>query len=254
MPILKAVAGAWLLPLPVALLLIGAGLLLRSFAGRRRVGTALITAGAALALIAAFSPVSDALLRPLETRYPAVLDASAVQPAPRYVAVLGSGYHPRIGLPVTAALDPTAVVRLTEGVRLFRQLPDAKLVLSGGSLHGWPPVASGYALAAQALGVPRDSLILIDTPHDTGEEIRALRALIGDAPLLLVTSAAHMPRAMALSRAAGLNATAAPTDNLILEPNPGAPWLPLPSGVSLRKSETAVHEYVGLLALEFGIP
>ena len=73
---------------------------------------------------------------------------------PAYVVVLGSGYHPRAGLPVTAALDATGVVRLTEGVRLLRQLPDARLVVSGGSVRGWPPIARGYALGAAALGVP----------------------------------------------------------------------------------------------------
>jgi uncharacterized SAM-binding protein YcdF (DUF218 family) len=254
MHVLKAIAGAWLLPLPIALLLVCAGLALRSLAGRRRPGLMLITMGLALSVLASLPPVANALLRPLENRYPAVLDAAALQPAPRYVVVLGSGYHPRAGLPITAELDPTGVVRLTEGVRLFRQLPQTKLILSGGSVHGWPPVADGYALAAAALGVPQAAMILIDSPHDTGEEARALRSRVGSAPLLLVTSAAHMPRAMALARTMGLNAVAAPTDNLVLEPPPGQPWLPLPSGAALYKSEAAFHEYVGLLALEFGFP
>jgi hypothetical protein len=58
-----------------------------------------------------------------------------------------------------------------------------------------------------------------------------------------------MPRAMALSHREGLHATAAPTGNLTASSS----WSPLPSGSSLRDSETALHEYEGLLALAMGI-
>jgi uncharacterized SAM-binding protein YcdF (DUF218 family) len=190
------------------------------------------------------------LLRPLETRYPAVLDASILRPAPQYVAVLGSGYYPRVGLPVTAALDAVGVVRLAEGVRLLRQLPGSRLIVSGGPQRNEPAVARGYALAATALGVATDSVVLLDTPRDTAAEMRALHSRIGDAAVLLVTSAAHMPRAMALARREGLHATAAPTGNLTQR---SGPWTPLPSGSSLRESEIALHEYEGLLAFELGI-
>jgi uncharacterized SAM-binding protein YcdF (DUF218 family) len=248
MPAVKLAAGGWLLPLPLSLILIWLGLLFRLNA-RRGAARVLTALGVTIALAAAFGPVANALLRPLETRYPAVLDASALQPAPRYVAVLGSGYYPRPGLPVTAELDAVGVVRLAEGVRLLRQLPGAQLILSGGPQGDEPAIARGYAVAATALGVPAESLILLDTPTNTATEIRALHGRIGDATVLLVTSAAHMPRAMALSRREGLHATAAPTGNLTTVSHLAL----LPSGSSLRKSETALHEYAGLLALEIGI-
>lgn len=253
MSFLKAVVAPWLQPLPLGLLLACFGVFARRATGWRRLGIGLITAGIVLAVAATLAPVANALLCPLESRYPAVLDATALWPVPRYVAVLGSGYHPQGGLPVTAALDAAAVVRLTEGIRLFRQLPEARLILCGGTVHGWPPIARGYGLAAAALGVPQSALLVLDTPRDTGEEIRAIYGLVGAAPVLLVTSAAHMPRVMALARREGLHAVAAPTGNLTGTSMPGDVWLPLPSGTSLRKSETAFHEYLGLLALEFGV-
>jgi uncharacterized SAM-binding protein YcdF (DUF218 family) len=247
---LKLAANAWLLPLPLALILICLGLLLLRLSAHRRAARVLLVLGITIAVAASLGPVADTLLRPLETRYPAVLDASILRPAPPYVAVLGSGYYPRVGLPVTAALDATGLVRLAEGVRLLRQLPSARLIVSGGPHRHEPAVARGYALAATALGVSADSVILLDTPTDTAAEIRTLHSRIGDAAVLLVTSAAHMPRAMALARREGLHATAAPTGNLT---ELGCPWAPLPSGSSLRKSETALHEYEGLLAFEMGI-
>lgn len=248
MPALKLAADSWLLPLPVGLILICLGLLLR-MRTHRGAAHVLMGLGVTVAVAATLAPVANMLLRPLEARYPAVLDASALQPAPQYVAVLGSGYFPRVGLPVTAALDAVGVVRLAEGIRLLRQLPSARLILSGGPRRDEPSIARGYALAATALGVSEDSVILLDTARDTGEEIRALHTRIGDAPVLLVTSAAHMPRAMAFARREGLHAMAAPTGNLAIL----STWSPLPSGSSLRKSEAALHEYEGLLALEVGI-
>ena len=176
MSALKPILGAWLLPLPMALILVCVGLVSRRL-GRRRLGGALIVAAGLLVFASSFGPVGELLLLPLESSYPPVLDAAALRPTPSYVVVLGSGYRPRAGLPVTAALDSTGVVRLTEGLRLLRQLPDARLVVSGGSVRGWPPIARGYALGAAALGVPPASLLMIDTPRDTAEEIRALRAL-----------------------------------------------------------------------------
>jgi uncharacterized SAM-binding protein YcdF (DUF218 family) len=250
---LKMALGVWLMPLPFSLILICCGLLLRVW-GRRRSGASLITAGAMVALAAATGPIADALLRPLETRYQAIADAALLRPAPRFVVVLGSGYRPRAGLPITAELDAVGVVRLAEGVRLLRELPGAQLVLSGGPLRSEPPIAQGYARAAAALGVPTEAILVIDTPRDTVEEIAAIRARVGVAPVLLVTSAAHMPRAMAYAARAGLRAVAAPTGNLADPESPVGSWVTLPTGAALRRTETALHEYLGLLALELGMP
>jgi uncharacterized SAM-binding protein YcdF (DUF218 family) len=216
-------------------------------------GHIVLALGGFIALIATLGPVSNFLLRPLEDRYPAIIDPSVVRPLPGYIAVLGSGYRPRDGLPITAALDAVAVVRLAEGIRLFRQLPGSRLILSGGAVAGRPPSARGYELAAVALGVPASSIDIIDFPLDTGAEIRALHARLGNAPVILVTSAAHMPRAMAHCARIGLRAVAAPTGNLTERSGTWGAGAFLPSGISLRKTETAFHEYVGLLALALGV-
>lgn len=118
MSTLKLALGIWLMPLPISLIVICTGLLLK-LTGRRRIARGLIGGGVIFALAATLGPIANGLLGPLETRYPAVLDASTLASAPRYVAVLGSGYYPRDALPVTAALDGVGVVRLAEGIRLF---------------------------------------------------------------------------------------------------------------------------------------
>lgn len=249
---LKKALGALLMPMPLSGLIALAGCLAWGL-GRRRLARSLLSAGALVLLVCSISPVGNALLRPLEDRYPATLDAATLAPAPRYVVVLGAGFAPRDSLPVTAALEPEAVVRIAEGVRLVRQLHTARLIVSGGSLNGQPPSAHGYAIAAVELGIPAASVLIVDSPRDTASEIRAIHALVGGEPVLLVTSAAHMRRAMAYSSRFGLHAIPAPTGNLT---RPDLAWSVkalLPSARSLRKSELALHEYLGLLALRLGM-
>lgn len=246
---LREALEALVMPLPIALSLISVGMVCYLVGGRRPAFIAAI-AGGALAATASCGLVGTWLLRPLEDQYSGIVDASRLRPAPRYVVVLGGGYRPEPGVPVTTALDGDAVVRLTEGVVLMRQLPGTRLILSGGAVGGNPPSADGYERAALALGVPAASIIVIETPRTTGEEIRALKHRVEQQRVLLVTSAAHMRRAMAYCRMFHVNAMPAPSGKLT---RTGAGWslgALLPSGRGLRKTEVAWHEYLGLLALE----
>jgi uncharacterized SAM-binding protein YcdF (DUF218 family) len=250
---LKSIAGVWLLPLPLALIATLGGLLLQR-SGRTRAAVALLAAAVALVFIPAFGPVANVLVRPLETRYSAVLDASKLPRLPQYVAVLGSGYRPRPSLAVTGALDVTGVVRLFEGIRLWRQLPAGALLILSGGVHGdHPPIARGYALGAISLGVPAAAIVTLEEPLDTAAEVRAIHARVGTAPVIIVSSAVHMPRVMALASRDGLQAIAAPAD-VLSDPDPHGPWLGLaPSATTLRRSEAAIHEYLGLLAIHSGM-
>ena len=64
----------------------------------------------------------------------------------------------------------------------------------------------------------------------------------------LVTSAYHMPRAMAMARGAGFNPTAAPTDfKAKLAQRPLPFYSQLPSSRWLYHSTLGVHERLGLL-------
>jgi uncharacterized SAM-binding protein YcdF (DUF218 family) len=250
---LKSIAGMWLLPLPLGFISMVAALLLRR-GGRTRAGGALFAVAMVLVFVPAFGPVANVLVRPLESRHAAILDASELAQQPRYVAVLGSGYRPRPSLPVTGALDATGVVRLFEGIRLWRQLaPGSVLILSGGPHGDEPPIARGYKLGATSLGVPAAAIATLEEPVDTAAEVRAIHARVGGAPVIMVSSAVHMPRVMVLAVRDGLQAIAAPTGDLS-DPDTHGPWLGVvPSATALRRSEAAIHEYLGLLAIRSGI-
>jgi uncharacterized SAM-binding protein YcdF (DUF218 family) len=251
----KTLVGRLLMPLPVAAMLVFIGIVL-ALRGYRRTARMATAGGALIGFGASLSPVGHALVAPLEARYPAVIDAAALDPAPKFVVVLGGGYQRQAGWPITAQLTPTSMVRLAEGLRLWRQLPGARLILSGGAAEpGQVGTARGYALAAAALGVSGAPIIIInDRPLDTRAEIRAVREEVADSPVLLVTSAVHMPRAMAYCSQFGVRAVAAPTGYLT---QPGTDWnlaALIPSSLALQKTETALHEYWGLASQRAGGP
>lgn len=243
-------AGVLSNPLLLALLMSVSGFLfLRS--SRRRAGLWIIAAGAALSYLASTSLVGNALLAPLEQEYPALEPNQAV--GVRDIVVLGSSYEPRDHIPVTGALDPDGLTRIVEGVRLARSIPDARLLLSGGSLPGFTAAAWGYAELATELGIPRTALTVMDRARSTSEEAREIAAELGHAPFILVTSAYHMPRAMRLMRRAGANPVAAPTGQVLRVQRTGERFGLIPGSRGLRKTEAALHEYLGLAAMSLRI-
>jgi uncharacterized SAM-binding protein YcdF (DUF218 family) len=231
-------------PLSLALLMSVIGLLCR-LTGRARAARAWLWL-AALVIYAGSTPlVGDALLGPLEHRYPP-LHPDPPPPAAAYVVVLGGGYAPHDSVPVTAALNADSLARIVEGVRLVRRLEDARLIVSGGAPAGHSASARGYEEIARALGIAQASLIVVDTPLDTRAEAHSIAAVVGAAPFILVTSAYHMPRAMLEMKHVGLVPIAAPTGQLVeaLDATDPRAWLPTSGG--LRMVERALHEYVGL--------
>src|ERR1700680_80087 len=90
-------------PLMIALVIGVVAGICRMF-GRRTIANWLLVSSLALIYLAAISPVSNALLVRLEHRY-APLPEDIPLPAVEFVVVLGSGYTPHDGVPVTAALN-----------------------------------------------------------------------------------------------------------------------------------------------------
>lgn len=213
---------------------------------QRRLMIGLLVAAVLEVYVSAVGLIGSLLLLPLEQRYGPLTDDGPL-PQVSYVVVLGSGYQPHDHVPITAALDLEGLLRIVEGVRLVRQLADARLVVSGGAERGRSPPACGYAQLAQALGIDSRWLIILDRPIDTSSEAREVSSVLRSAPFLLVTSAWHMPRAMRLMQRAGAHPIPAPTGQDRLD---WSDWLPSAGG--LGKTEKALHEYIGLAAVAIG--
>jgi uncharacterized SAM-binding protein YcdF (DUF218 family) len=99
-----------------------------------------------------------------------------------------------------------------------------------------------------AQGVAPGQLLLESASRTTFENAVLSKALPGvDAtqPWLLVTSAWHMPRAMASFQNAGWNVTAYPVD---FRAGEHTPWSQYNMDGGIRKWKIALHEGLGLLA------
>lgn len=246
MYLLKQIVAVVIQPLTIALLLALAALV-AGLLRRTRLMLWTLAAAGTIAYLGSITPISGLLLRPLESSF-SPLRESDVPAQIKYIVVLGSGYSPSAGYPVTAALDREGLVRLIEGIRLQRLFGSARLVVSGGAPPGRAAPATGYALLARSLGVDPATLVVLDDALDTDDEARELIERVGAEPFILVTSAYHMRRAVREMQRAGARPIAAPAGQLVLPSSRSTlrRWLPSSSGVF--GTERAVHEYLGLMA------
>ncbi len=250
---LKKLIGYAISPVPACLAVLVLGVLLLGSKRRARLGRILVTTGVVLLLAFSNKTVSRWLVEPLETRYPAIPELAPDAPLPpalgscRFVVVLGGGNGNTPGLSALDQLSQSALARISEGVRLLRVLPDARLLVSGPRGQSAVSHATKLEQAAVSLGVDRSRMVRIETARDTEDEAFAVRQIAGDAPVALVTSAWHMPRAAALFRAASVNALPCPT-NFSAHSDGVFHWRDLLWDVeSLDRSTFAVREYAGYL-------
>lgn len=241
--LLKKALAAMFMPLTVCLLLFGLGMvyvLLR----RSREALAPFAIAGLLLYALSLNTVAGFLIRPLERAYPALdlktqtLAAKSV----KWVVVLGSGHWSDRALPASAMLGDTALFRLTEGLRVAGRIPGALMLLSGGKYRDEQSCAQVMAAAAVDLGFDPARIVLSDQSLDTHDEAVNIKSLVGGDPFVLVTSAAHMPRAMRLFRQQGLSPIPAPADFR----HKGEPELLLPYPGNIQTCHLAVHEYLGL--------
>lgn len=238
----------FLTPLGLCLFVWICGLGLR-FKGYR-IWAKLCTVGGILLLLGFSSPaVGGALLAALEDDYPLIAPAACREADA--IVVLGGvtapPVPPRDTIDVGAGFD-----RLLHGLRLLRLGKAPILVLSGGAAAERTGMqiseaARLYQLALE-YGVEPRSLLLEERSNNTYENARFTSELLmnkGLSTILLVTSAAHMPRAAAAFKRQGLNTVAAPTDlRVVEEPNLVHGFMPGLNG--LEYSTIALREYCGL--------
>jgi len=239
--LLKKVVGELMNPLSIGLIIASLGLV-SLYTHRIKAAKYLLSFSLLWIAFFSYGPVSDQLLKPLEQKYPALLETPTTV---NYVLVLGNGHKTDACLPITTELDPTAVIRLNEGIRHYNRLGNAKLVVSGyAGLHDPNCHAQMQKRLAIALGVDSDDIITFDVPKDTQQEAEAMKRLVGAQPFILVTTASHMPRAYGIFKHLGLNPIAAPTDYHV---RGESQWMHMPRGDALRGSDIAFHEYYGLI-------
>jgi uncharacterized SAM-binding protein YcdF (DUF218 family) len=247
--VLAKILGFFALPSNVLITLGVLGIVLMTTryarAGRRLAATALI-----LLAIAGLSPLGNALILPLEERFP-LWDTS--RGVPTGIISLGGALDTVVSQPRGEIALNEAAERMTAVAELAQRYPDARIVFSGGSgrlVFDGVTEASLAARLFESFGITKERVTLEDRSRDTAENGRFTKELLQPKPgerWLLVTSAHHMPRSVGVFRAVSFPVEAYPVDYRTR----GAIDLLRPFssvGDGLRRTDTAAREWIGLLA------
>jgi uncharacterized SAM-binding protein YcdF (DUF218 family) len=250
--VMKKIVALFLYPVGLCLGILILGLFCLWATRRQRLGKVLVTLGTVLLLLFSTSLISLGLLVPLEQRYPALLHPETVSwgpkssTSPKWIVVLGGGHVSDPRLPANSQISAPALGRVVEGVRLHKAVPGSKLLLSGGAVFDPVPEAEVMGQIAVLLGVKPQDIMLESHSRDTPEEAEIIAKMIGREKFILVTSAAHMSRSMALFRRRGIEPIPAPADFRTKNALSSDPIRFFPGVESLGQTQTAVHEYLGL--------
>ncbi len=144
-----------LLPLPLMLLIIGAGLALLWFSRFQKNREDFISIGWLALLLLSLQPVADRLLRPIESTYPTWNNSQKWTISwCSEVVIRNPQWAP------SSNLINNSLPRLNEGIRLWRENPGSKLIFTGGvAKTNTVSTAEVGARVAQSLGVPREQII-----------------------------------------------------------------------------------------------
>jgi uncharacterized SAM-binding protein YcdF (DUF218 family) len=176
------------------------------------------------------------------------------------IVVLGGGTrsqaYPRPDVDLTDAGD-----RVWYGGTLYRAGKAPKIIVSGGRIS-WrgagKPESEDLTKLLVAMGVPETDIIPEGDSYNTRDNAVNVNKILKEQnfkSILLVTSAMHMPRSMAIFKNLGINAIAAPTDYHISqleidEPNrqnESTILSLIPNSENLDRTTNAIKEYIGIV-------
>jgi uncharacterized SAM-binding protein YcdF (DUF218 family) len=249
-----------LLPLFIYPLGAAAILLLLALAARhsQRLRAGFIIAALAVLWLSSTTGFSNLLARSLEWRYPSPVEV----PTADVIVVLGGGTepaaYPRPSIEVNSAGD-----RVLYAAELYREGKAAHILLTGGDIswlnEGATTPAEDMAVILKSIGVPEDALWLETESKNTYENALYCKEILDEneiEQILLVTSAMHMPRSVALFEKQGLEVIPVPVDFSITEdesPSDGNNNFQrkvldiIPQAGNLNLTTSAMKEYIGML-------
>ncbi len=241
---------------PIGLIFLGI-LLALIVRNRKRLQTAVLIFLVLLILVAGNRWVSYALARSLEWRY------LPLQPVPQadVIVVLGgateSQQYPRPTVEINSAGD-----RVLYAAELYKQGKAPVLLLSGGNISWYNSrtTTPAYEMARllELTGVPGDALWMQPESQNTREDALFCSRILkekGVRRVLLVTSAQHMPRSVALFKHEGIDVIPAPVDYTITQTGWDGLFSPdletllvnlMPNVTSLSLNSSILKEYLGM--------
>jgi len=232
------------------------GLVLSAIVAHRRqnmLSRALITSTILAVLTITIFPLGNLLREPLERRYPTHPSLQRVDG----IVVLGGATSVDLSEHWNQVQLNESAERMTAGLALARRFPNAKVLFTGGNSKIW----TGFKFSTEAglakqffaeQGFAADRVVLDPKARNTRENAVYSFELANPQPnetWLLVTSAYHMPRAMATFRKAGWDSIVAyPVDYRSLPFRQGIGWN---FSGHLEALNVAIKEYIGLVAYKY---
>ncbi len=216
-------------------------------------GRGLVSVGVLLTLACAQLPLGQYALKPLEDRFPPLVNLPARVDG---MVVLGGVIDENVigkrGVP--GSLAAAGSPRLDAFIELARRYPMARQVFSGGSIeliNERDTEADVVRRIFARIGIDTTRITFEDRSRNTYENARYTFGLVKPEPeeqWIVITSARHMPRAVGSFRKAGWTKIIAfPIDYVTDEEAPRfEPQFSL--GANLDHLSGALREYLGLLA------
>lgn len=186
-----------------------------------------------------------------------------------FIVALSGGASDDPELPAAKRLSTDSTLRVVEAVRIYRALATSspigmnskearlngkpttanrpEILMSGGPTFTKVPDAVPMRTLAESLGVPANAILLETSSDDTASEAKSVLPFVRNAPFILVTSAYHMPRAMALFRYLGMRPIPAPSNYASRWSSESSVLNALPQIGGLETSSLAWHEWFGIL-------
>lgn len=235
------------MPLSIVLILLLAALLVIT-RGHRRFGMACLAVSMGLLWLTSTPWLAISLLRSLESQFPPV----PMDRVPRAgcIVVLGGVVRGPIPPRITPDLNES-VDRVYYAAQLHRANKARRIIVTAGN----QPWSASPRLEADLIrdllaewGVPEGAIHLERDSRNTRENAvnsKPLLDSIGCRDPLLVTSAAHMPRALAAFRAVGIEAIPVSTDVRVVDRERLALMDFFPDATALAMTSDALREWIG---------
>lgn len=248
------------MPIPLVLEFFIVGWLLHRYSRFKKTGTVLKVFALLLFLSFGYG-IGDGYLYSIERRYP------PFEPTPEQceqlrggvVVVLGQGLPVESDLPLRYRENYAFMLRLFEGVRVAKCIPDSHLIVS---MAGKTPESTKQAFLNEfmdAMTFPTNRVSMVTTGKDTREEVALACAVISNRisgtglawpTTIVATSASHIPRSLLLFQKVGVMSPIAAPCGYIIRGREG--WLyrsrmMILDGGRLMNAESTLHEGIGLV-------
>lgn len=244
--LVKKFAGLLLSPLTVCIVLLVSGLFLLLFTKRQKTGKFIVTLGVAFLLFMSYDALPNRALGTLEHKYQPLKEIESISDV-KWIVVLGGGHISDPNLPAASRLSGDSLIRTVEGVTIHKRLPKSRIIISGGNIFDSAPESKSMSDFAIMLGIDKNSIHEEPVGLDTEDQAKLIKKIVGKDKFILVTSAYHMPRSIAIFQKQGMQPIPAPAGHRVKNKQTIDPFMFFPDSGGIEKMEVAVHEYLGLV-------